>query len=105
MIMAIWRRRNKLQVNQVRHSITTATYQDGDFPLIELKLRVTHGEEGANKKGSRRNTPSEIEEIILTMTLFEANEMLQHFQLIVSNTTRLYQARSAINIPWADGGL
>lgn len=103
--MAIWRNKNKLLLDSVKHSITTATYQDGDFPLIELKLRVTNGEEGKKKRGSKKNKPSDVEEVILTMTLFEANELLKHFQLIVSNTTRLYQARSAINIPWADGGL
>lgn len=102
--MAIWRNKNKLLLDAVKHSITTATYQDGDFPLIELKLRVNNGEEGKRKRGSRKNKPSDVEEVILTMTLFEANELLKHFQLIVSNTTRLYQARSAINIPWADGG-
>lgn len=96
----LFRKKNKIQVVGLAGSFVTAVYQPNDFPTIDLILTV---EEQAYDKKGRPLKRSDITEITVSMTIFEANELLKKFQLIVTNTTRLVTPRNAINIPWGEG--
>ena len=91
--MGIFRHKRKIQMVNLKASATRAIHQDRDFPLIELTFQVNRADAKAG----------DFDELAVTMTLWEANELLRQFMLIVSNTTRLQLPKPAVAIPWGEG--
>lgn len=90
--MGIFRRKNKVQYTAIYSEATRAIHQDRDFPLIDVKFQA------------RDDKTGKVDDITITMTLWEANRFVEQMLLIVSNTTRLVLPRQAINVPWGEGG-
>lgn len=102
--MAIRKVNSTILAEYLTGAVVRAKYQERDFPLIEMTIKVEGALEGKNR---RRAKPTDVTEVVLTMTLWEANELLRQFQLQVSNATRLSTPRNAIAVPFqeGDGGL
>lgn len=90
--MGIFRKKNKIQYTNIYAESTRAIHQDRDFPLIDVKFKA------------RDKETNQVDEVTITMTLWEANQFCEQMLLIVSNTTRLVLPRQAINVPWGEGG-
>ncbi len=93
--MGLFKNKKKLQLVNVKATTTRAVYQHKDFPTIDITFKVADDDE------ARR---SDTTEVTISMTLWEANEFVKQAMLIVTNTTRLQLPKSAINIPWGEGG-
>lgn len=98
--MAIFRKKNHIQLVGLKGQVVTAVYQPNDFPTIDMILEV---EEQAYDKKGRPLKKTGLTSVTVSMTIFEANELLKKFQLQVTNATRLVAPRNAINIPWGEG--
>ena len=92
--MAIFRRKNKLQLIHLRSVVTKAVYAQNDFPTIDLTITV--------KDDDNAKVRSDLTEVTVSMNLFEATQLLRELQLKVTNATRLYTPHNAINIPWGE---
>ena len=102
--MAIRRTNSKILADYVAGSIARAKYQEHDFPLIELTMQIEDGVEIKRGRLGRKKEPVPQTEIVVTMTLWEATQLLKQFQLQVSNATRLVLPKNAIAVPFQEGG-
>ena len=93
--MGIFRNKNKLQLVSLRAYATRAVYQNNDFPTIDLTFVV---------KDADDKKRSDLTEVTVSMTLWEANEVCRDLLRIVTNTSRLSRPQAAIAIPWGEGG-
>ena len=87
--MGIFRKRNKIQLTHLKSHAVKVVYQEHDFPTIDLIFEVK------DETGK-----TELTEVTISMTLWEANEMCKDFLRTVSNTTRLQVPRTALAVPW-----
>lgn len=92
--MGLFKNKKKLQLTNLKASVTRAIYQNRDFPTIDITFKVADDDE------ARR---SDTTEVTISMTLWEANEFVKEALRVVSNTTRLQLPKEAINIPWGEG--
>lgn len=92
--MAIFRKKNKLQLLGLKAVAAKAIHQERDFPTIDLTITV------ADKDGAKR---SDLTEVTFSMTLWEASQVTQQLMYAVSTGQRFSQPRMPINIPWGEG--
>lgn len=91
--MAIFRRKNKLQLTALKGIAGRAIYQAHDFPTIDLTFTV------ADDDTKKR---SDLTEVTISMTLWEAARVTQELHNQVS-AGQMVLPKKPINVPWAEG--
>lgn len=88
--MALFRKKNKIQLLALKTIVARAIYHKADFPTVDITVTV------ADRDEQRR---SDLTEVIISMTLWEAAQMAQQLHNAVS-AGNLVMPHRPIHVPW-----
>lgn len=91
--MGLFRKKTKVQLTSLQSVATRAIYHNQVFPTIDFTVKVKDDDE------ARR---SDITEVTISMTLWEAARITQELHNAVS-AGQMVLPRKPLNVPWGEG--